>query len=62
MCKNNNSIFVDNRNISNVHLFHDGLHSVESGRCILANNLVDCINNFLLTHLHHLNIHIHTMQ
>ena len=56
VCKNNNCIFVDNSNISN--LFDDGLHLVESGRCILANNVIDRINNFLLTHLHHPNIHI----
>ena len=62
MCKNNNFIFVDNSNISNIHLFDDGLHLVESGRCILANNVIDRINNFLLTHLHHPNIHIHTTE
>ena len=52
MCKNNNFIFVDNSNISSIHLFDDGLHLVESGRCILANNVIDRINNFLLTHRH----------
>ena len=46
MCKNNNFIFVDNSNISNIHLFDDDLHLVESGRCILANNVIDRINNF----------------
>ena len=56
MCKNNNFIFVDNSNTLNVHLFDDGLHLVELGRCILANNLIDCINNFLLTNLYHPNI------
>ena len=62
MCKNNNFIFVDNSNISSIHLFDDGLHLVESGRCILANNVIDRINNFLLAHRHHPNIHIHTME
>ena len=62
MCKNNNFIFVDNSNISNIHLFDDDLHLVESGRCILANNVTDRINNFLLTHLHHPDIHIRTME
>ena len=62
MCKNNNFIFVDNINISNIHLFDGGLHLVESGRCILANNVIDRINNFLLTHRHHPNIHMHTME
>ena len=62
MFKNNNFIFVDNSNISNIHLFDGGLHLVESGRCILANNVTDRINNFLLVHRHHPNVHIHTMQ
>ena len=62
MCKNNNFIFPDNSNISNIHLFDDGLHLVESDRCILANSVIDRINNFLLAHRHHSNIHIHTME
>ena len=62
MCKNNSFIFVDNSNTSNIHLFDDGLHLVESGRCILENNVIDRINNFLLAHSHHLNIHIHTVE
>ena len=49
MCKNNSFIFVDNSNISNIHLFDDGLHLVVS-------------YNFLLEHRHHPNIHIHTME
>ena len=28
MCKDNNFIFVDNSNISSIHLFDDGLHLV----------------------------------
>ena len=39
---------------SNIDLYDDGLHLLELGRCILANNVSDRINNFLLTHLHHL--------
>ena len=62
MRKNNNFIFSDNSNISNIHLFDGGLHLVELGRCILANNVIDRINNFLLTHRHQPNIHIHTME
>ena len=45
MCKNNNFIFVDNSSISNIHLFDDCLHLLESSRCILANNVIDRINN-----------------
>ena len=62
ICKNNNFIFVNNSNISNIHLCDDGLRLVESGRCILANNVIDRINNILLTHLHHQNIHIRIMH
>ena len=62
MCKNNNFILVDNSNISNIHLSDDGLHLVESGRCILANNVIDLINKCLLAHCHHPNINIHTIE
>ena len=64
MCENNNFIFVDNNDISNIHLFDDGLfdHLMELVRCILANNVIDRINNFLLTHIQHSNIHINTME
>ena len=62
MCKNNNFILVDNSNVSNIHLFDDGLHLAESGRYIIANNAIDRTNNFLLTQLHHPNMHIHTME
>ena len=55
------SFLLINSNIS-IYLFDDGLHLVESGRCILANNVIDRINNFLLTHRHHPIIHIHTME
>ena len=61
MCKNNNFIFVDNSNISNIYLSDDGLHLVELGSCILANDVFDGINNFLLTHRHHPRIHIHAL-
>ena len=62
MCKNNNFVFVDNSNISNIHPFDDGLDLVESDRCILANNVIDRTNIFLLTHLYLQNIHMHTME
>ena len=59
MCKNNNFIFVNNSNISNIYLFDDDLHLLESGR---SNNVIDCTNNFLLTDPHHPNIHIHITE
>ena len=42
MC-NNNFIFVDKSSISNIHLFDDGVHLVESSRCILADHVIDYI-------------------
>ena len=44
-------------NISSIHLFDDGLHLLESGMCILANNFICKLNYFFWTHLHHPNIH-----
>ena len=56
----NNFMFVDNNSISNIHLFDDGLHLAESGRCILG-NVIDRLT-FLSKHIHHPNIHLYTMQ
>ena len=39
---------MDNSNIFNIHLFDDGLYLVESGRCLLANNVIDRINKFFI--------------
>ena len=38
---------VDNRAVSSENLWKDGVHLVESGKVIIANNLLNCINNFL---------------
>ena len=62
MYENNNFIIDHNSNIFNIHLFDNTLHLVEVDRCILANNVIDHINNFSLTQLHHQNIQIHTME
>ena len=62
MCKTNNFIFVDNSIISNIHLFDDDLYLLESERRILANNVIDRINNSLLTHLHHPDMQISDLQ
>ena len=40
MCKHNSFEYVTNGNISNIHLFDDDLHLLESGMCILANNYI----------------------
>ena len=54
MCRENGFCFVDNSNISVDNLFKDKLHLLDSGKTILANNFIYCINNyFLLTHTHH---------
>ena len=45
MCEHNSLGYINNGNISNIHLFDDGLHLLESGMC------------FLRTHLHHPNVH-----
>ena len=49
--------YINNGNISNIHLFDDGIHLLESGMCILANNYICRLNYFLQTHLHHPNVH-----
>ena len=34
MCEHNSLGYINNRNISNIHLFDDDLHLLESGMCI----------------------------
>ena len=34
MCKHNSFEYINNGNISNIHLFDDGPHLLESGMCI----------------------------
>ena len=36
MCEHNTLGYINNGNISNIHLFDDGLHLLEPGMCILA--------------------------
>ena len=58
--KNNDFIFVYNSNISNIHLFDDRLHlAVELGSCVIANNVIDRIHNYII---HPPNMHIHTIE
>ena len=38
---------VDNGAVSKENLWRDGVHLVESGKVIIANNFLNCINNFL---------------
>ena len=54
MCRENRFCFVDNSKISVDNLFKDKLHLLDSGKTILANNFIYCINNyFVLTPTHH---------
>ena len=48
VCKEMQVSFIDNRNITGFYLFRDGLHLLESGKKLLANNFVSNFNNFLL--------------
>ena len=47
VCKEMQVYFIDNRNITGFYLFRDGLHLLESGKMLLANNFVSNFNNFL---------------
>ena len=53
MCKKNGIVFIDNGNISNMDLYQDGLHSLERDKCLLANNFIFVLNNFLNIHTHY---------
>ena len=54
MCRENGFYFADNSNISVDNLFKDKLHLLDSGKTVLANNFIYCINNyFLLAHTHY---------
>ena len=54
MCRENGIYFADNSNISVGNLFKDKLHLLDSGKTVLANNFIYCINNyFLLAHTHY---------
>ena len=45
--------YVDNRNIRRKHLWKDGLHLVESGKVILANNFLSYLSKCFLIQIHH---------
>ena len=42
----NGFCFVNNNNISEGNLHKDRLHLLEAGKCILANNFIDGVNNY----------------
>ena len=53
LCKKNGIVFIDNGNISNMDLYQVGLHLLERGKCLLANNFILVLNNFLNIHTHY---------
>ena len=48
LCEENCLRYINNKNITIRHLFKDGLHLLESGKCTLGNNFIDSLNHFLL--------------
>ena len=44
LCYKLGACYVDNRNIRRKHLWKDGLHLVESGKVILANNILSYLS------------------
>ena len=47
MCRDNSFVFTDKNNIPTSSFIRDGLHLLEVGKRILANNFIDNLNNFL---------------
>ena len=50
MCKKNDIVFIDKRNISNMDLYQDRLHLLERGKCLLGKNFIFTLNDFLNMH------------
>ena len=46
-CRRNDFKFVDNGAISEIEPWTDGTHMIESGKQIIANNLINSLNYFL---------------
>ena len=60
MCDANGYFYIDNGNITGNELFRDGLHLVESGKQLLAQNFVTNVtNSFLTSRMFHPNVHIY---
>ena len=54
LCNKLGICYVDNRNIRREHLWKDGLHFVESGKVILANNFfLSYLSKRFLIRIHH---------
>ena len=48
-----NPYHTDNRNIKADCLYKDGLHLIDKGKIVLANNFIINLNQNFLTHIHH---------
>ena len=46
-CMNQGFIFIDNNEISARHMWRDGIHLLEIGNIVLANNFIDYINKYV---------------
>ena len=46
-CWRNGFTFVDNGAVSEIDLWTDGIHMIESGKRIIVNNLINSLNYFL---------------
>ena len=53
LCNKLGICYVDNRNIRRKHLWKDGLHLVEAGKVILANNFLSYLSKCFLIRIHH---------
>ena len=53
ICNKLGICYVKNQNIRRKHLWKDGLHLVESGKVVLANNFLFYLSKCLLTRIHH---------
>ena len=42
-CMNQGFIFIDNNEIFSRHIWHDGIHLLEIGKIVLANNFIEYI-------------------
>ena len=47
-CRRNGFKLVDNEAVSEIDLWIDGIHIIESGKRIIANNLIDSLNYFFI--------------
>ena len=56
LCNKLGICYLDNRNIRMKHLWKNGLHLVESGKVILANNFLSYLSKCFLILTHHLGL------